>query len=165
MNKKQSISLIGHLRGQSVKSRQFEKAIQLYAIESPFAFCPDDESRWKEEEFFSVWEEAADALGERFIQSPKNLTTFVERFGTCYTLDVFWNHVTALLDNLLNDRLGNVISPANPIFHLVFDHTCAACEQKIVLELGKTNDPNHGTVNYRQLALVMQKHRAPRRKR
>lgn len=164
MNKKQSISLLRHLSLESVNGRQFAAAIALYAQESPFAFLNEGQTRLNQPEYSTLWEEAADALGTRFIGSPKNLDVFAERFGLCQTLSIFWNHITALLDDLLNDHSGRVIAPAHPIFRLVYNHECSVCSNKILLELNSENQPNQTVRTYRELLNLMKKHRAPRRR-
>ncbi len=144
MNKKQQASLIDHLTTQSTKSRQLRAAIVLYALESPFAYALNPKPLvidGIDDANAAYWAKASDALSARYIHSPRNLEALLGLFGPCFTLAVFWNHVTALFDDLLGKPPRKAVDRSNPIFHIILGHhdSCPTCQDHFSSELQHAN--------------------------
>ncbi len=128
MNTEQKALIISRLKNSDVRSVDFAAAIKTYAAHSPYAYREPDEPKKQRGKMEGFWEEAAEALAERFLASPDQFQTLTKKYLSCFTLAVFWNRVTAALDELLN-RQPCEEYPTGPIFELMADYSpsCATC--------------------------------------
>ena len=122
----------------SITSVSFRSAIWKYANESTFAWVAEKEKRITNGELGELWIDAASILETRFVLSPEDLERFVKNFGACFALDVFWNHATAVFDELINGSSLELTDRENPIFRLMTKHAgkCLTCDRHFEIELG-----------------------------
>jgi hypothetical protein len=135
VNEKQKVLFIAQLKTAIVASNDFARAINTYALHSPYAFREPDELEKQRGDLVGLWERAAETLAERFLENPGMFRALVKKYGSCFVLAVFWNHVTAVLDELLNRASRNEY-PIGPIFELMTDYSlsCAVCLKRYELE-------------------------------
>lgn len=163
MNTEQKALFIDRLKHSDVRSVDFAAAIKTYAAHSPYACREPDEPKKQRGSLDGFWTQAAEALAERFLENTEEFRALVMKHRSCFTLAIFWNHVTAALDGLLNRSSRNEY-PNGPIFELMADYSpsCATCLKRYELEFHHVTWANHNLSPLTVTKMLMRSYRNQR---